>query len=46
MTPYACRMCGDSSYRRVVMRDGAGAMTASGLYRRFGGSIVFTDPHD
>ena len=43
MTPYACRMCGASSFRRVVMRDAAGAMTASGLYRC---SVVFADPHD
>ena len=46
MTPYACRMCGASSYRRVVMRDAAGAMTASGRYRCFGCSVVFADPHD
>ena len=45
-TPYACRMCGASSYRRVVMRDAAGAMTASGLYRCSGCSVVFADPHD
>jgi hypothetical protein len=39
-----CRMCGASSYRPVLDRDGAGAMRATGLYRCSGCSVVFADP--
>jgi hypothetical protein len=39
-----CRMCGASSYRPVLDRDGSGAMRATGLYRCSGCSVVFADP--
>jgi hypothetical protein len=39
-----CRMCGASSYRPVVDRDGSGGMRATGLYRCSGCSVVFADP--
>jgi hypothetical protein len=39
-----CRMCGASSYRHVIDRDGTGAMRATGLYRCSGCSVVFADP--
>src|SRR5512135_1680998 len=39
-----CRMCGATSYRPVIARDGAGAMTRTGLYRCSGCSVDFADP--
>jgi hypothetical protein len=39
-----CRMCGASSYRAFIDRDGSGAMRATGLYRCSGCSVVFADP--
>ncbi len=39
-----CRMCGATSYRPVIARDAAGAMTRTGLYRCSGCSVVFADP--
>lgn len=39
-----CRMCGASSYRAVIDRDGSGAMRPTGLYRCSGCSVVFADP--
>ena len=39
-----CRMCGASSYRQVIDRDGSGAMRPTGLYRCSGCSVVFADP--
>ena len=39
-----CRMCGATSYRHVIARDGSGAMTPAGLYQCSGCSVVFTDP--
>ncbi len=37
-------MCGATSYRPVIARDAAGAMTRTGLYRCSGCSVVFADP--
>ncbi len=37
-------MCGATSYRPVISRDAAGAMTRMGLYRFSGCSVVFADP--
>jgi hypothetical protein len=37
-------MCGATSYRPVLDRDGTGAMRATGLYRCSGCSVVFADP--
>lgn len=39
-----CRMCGATSYRKVVARDEAGAMKSTGLYQCSGCSVVFADP--
>jgi hypothetical protein len=39
----SCRLCGATSYRPVVIREG-GAMRPSGLYRCSGCSVVFEDP--
>jgi hypothetical protein len=39
-----CRICGASSYRAVIDRDGSGAMRPTGLYRCSGCSVVFADP--
>lgn len=38
-----CRLCGATSYRPVMVRDG-GVMRPSGLYRCSGCSVVFEDP--
>ncbi len=37
-------MCGATSYRPVIARDAAGAMTRTGLYLCSGCSVVFADP--
>ena len=37
-------MCGATSYRHVIARDGSGAMTPAGLYQCSGCSVVFADP--
>ena len=39
-----CRLCGATSYRRVVDRDGSGALTPTSLYQCSGCSVVFADP--
>ena len=39
-----CRLCGATSYRRVISRDGDGRMVAAGLYQCSGCSAVFADP--
>src|SRR5512135_1878913 len=39
-----CRMCGATSYRPVIARDAAGAMTRTGLHQCSGCSVVFADP--
>lgn len=39
-----CRMCGATSYRKVVARDESGAMKSTGLYQCSGCSVVFADP--
>lgn len=41
---YHCRMCGASSYRRMVQRGPDGAMEYGPLYRCSGCSVTFTDP--
>ena len=43
-SPYRCRMCGASSYRRLVQRGPDGAMGYGDLYRCSGCSVTFTDP--
>lgn len=40
----SCRLCGATSYRRVISRDADGRMVASGLYQCSGCSAVFADP--
>ena len=42
--PYACRMCGATSYRRVIDRDGTGALRPTSLFHCSGCSVVFMDP--
>jgi len=42
--PNACRLCGATSYRRVIERDDAGAMRPTGLYSCSGCSVVFANP--
>ena len=42
--PYACRMCGATSYRPVIDRDADGALRPTGLFHCSGCSVVFTDP--
>lgn len=44
MFPNACRLCGATSYRRVLARDETGEMKPNGLYQCSGCSVVFTDP--
>ena len=39
-----CRMCGATSYRRVVARDEQGALRSTPLYQCSGCSVVFADP--
>jgi hypothetical protein len=41
---YCCRMCGSTSYRRVLARDESGAIRATELYHCSGCSVVFADP--
>ena len=43
-TPYRCRLCGATSYRRMTHRSPDGAMTYAGLYRCSGCSVLFSDP--
>ena len=40
----SCRLCGATCYRRVIERDGSGALVATALYRCVGCSVVFADP--
>lgn len=40
----SCRLCGATSYRRVISRAADGRMAASGLYQCSGCSAVFADP--
>jgi hypothetical protein len=42
--PYACRMCGAASYRKLTHRAPDGTMSYSGLYRCSGCSVTFADP--
>jgi hypothetical protein len=44
LTSNSCRLCGATSYRRVIERDESGAMQAGRLYRCSGCSVVFADP--
>jgi hypothetical protein len=41
---HCCRMCGSTSYRRVLARDESGSMRATELYQCSGCSVVFADP--
>lgn len=41
---YRCRLCGASSYRKMVHRGPDGAMVYSGLYRCSDCSVTFSDP--
>ena len=41
---YRCRLCGATSYRRLVQRGQSGAMTYSGLYGCSGCDMTFTNP--
>ena len=41
---YRCRLCGATSYRRLVQRGQSGAMTYSGLYGCSGCDLTFADP--
>lgn len=45
ITPYFryCRMCGATSYRPVIARDGQGALRATDMFQCSGCSVVFTD---
>jgi hypothetical protein len=40
----ACRVCGATSYRRVLARDETGALKPNGLYQCSGCTVVFADP--
>lgn len=40
----ACRLCGATSYRRVLARDDSGALRPNGLYQCSGCSVVFANP--
>ena len=40
---YSCRLCGATSYRRVVGRNAAGAIKATGEYQCSGCSLTFFD---
>lgn len=42
--PYACRMCGATSYRNVIERDDTGALKPTGMFHCSGCSVVFADP--
>ena len=42
--PNCCRLCGATSYRRVIERDEMGQMRATSLYQCSGCSVVFADP--
>ena len=39
-----CRLCRATSYRRVIERDGSGALTATSRFRCSGCSITFSEP--
>ena len=41
---HCCRMCGATSYRRVIARDDLGSLRAIDLYQCSGCSVVFADP--
>jgi hypothetical protein len=43
-TAHCCRMCGATSYRRVIDRDEHGALRPTALYQCSGCSVVFADP--
>ena len=40
----ACRLCGATSYRRVLARDETGVLKPNGLYQCSGCTVVFADP--
>lgn len=37
-------MCGATSYRNAIARDGTGSLRPTGLYQCSGCSVVFADP--
>ena len=39
-----CRLCGATSYRRVIERDAQGQLRATSLYQCAGCSVVFAEP--
>lgn len=39
-----CRLCGATSYRRVIQRDEGGALVSTSLFQCSGCSVVFADP--
>lgn len=41
---YRCRLCGATSYRRLVQRGQGGAMAYSGLYGCSGCDLTFANP--
>ena len=41
---YDCRMCGATSYRRVIDRDDTGALRPTTPFHCSGCSVVFMDP--
>jgi hypothetical protein len=43
-TAHCCRMCGATSYHRVIERDASGALRPTSLYQCSGCSVVFADP--
>jgi hypothetical protein len=43
---YSCRLCGATSYRNVVARNGAGAIRATSVYRCSGCTLTFQDPKE
>jgi rubredoxin len=41
---YSCRLCGATSYRNVVARNGSGEIRATSQYRCSGCELTFRDP--
>lgn len=43
---YSCRLCGSTSYRNVVARNGTGEIRATSQYRCSGCTLTFQDPKE
>lgn len=43
---YSCRLCGATSYRKVVARNGTGAIRVTSQYRCSGCTLTFQDPKE